>query len=119
MKHLATLCCVGLLAALFARAYGQDTLRLVQTIPLPGVNGRLDHMAVDLEKKRLFVAAVANSTLEVLDLGAGKVINSIAGFKDAQDALFLGGHFNKLYVSSLGRHAADIPRAKLSDWCKR
>src|SRR6266478_5660560 len=84
-------------------AHGQDkpTLRLLQTIPLSGVSGRLDHMAVDLEKKRLFVAAVANGTLEVLDLDAGKVINSIPGIKDTQDALFLGGQFNKLYVSSL------------------
>jgi hypothetical protein len=95
--------CLGLLAAALVPVYAQDklTLRLVQTIPLPGINGRLDHMAVDLEKKRLFVAAVANGTLEVIDLGAGKVINSLTGFKDTQDALFLGGQFNKLYVSSL------------------
>lgn len=95
--------CLGLLAAAVVPAYGQDklTLRLTQAIPLPGINGRLDHMAVDLEKKRLFLAAVANGTLEVIDLGAGKVINSLTGFKDTQDALFLGGHFNKLYVSSL------------------
>src|SRR6202045_441731 len=82
-------------------AQEKQALRLVQTIPLPGVSGRLDHMAVDLEKKRLFVAAVANGTLEVLDLAAGRVINSLTGIKDTQDALFLGGHFNKLYVSSL------------------
>jgi hypothetical protein len=102
MKCLIAMC-AGLIAAALVPAYGQDavTLRLVQTIPLPGVNGRLDHMAADLEKKRLFVAAVANGTLEVIDLGAGKVINSLTGFKDTQDALFLGGHFNKLYVSSL------------------
>jgi hypothetical protein len=103
MKQLMILCCVSLLAAPLIPAYSQDrpTLRLVQTIPLSGVSGRLDHMAVDLEKKRLFVAAVANGTLEVLDLDAGKVINSIPGIKDAQDALFVGGQFNKLYVSSL------------------
>jgi hypothetical protein len=103
MKYLAAICCVGLLAASCLRAYGQDrlTLRLVQTIPLQGVGGRLDHMALDLEKKRLFVAAVANGTLEVVDLDARKVIKSLSGIKDTQDALFLGGHFNKLYVSSL------------------
>jgi hypothetical protein len=101
--RLWVMCCVGLLAAPFVPAYGQGkaTLQLVQTIPLPGVHGRLDHMAIDLEKKRLFVAAVANGTLEVLDLSAGKVINSLTDMKDTQDALFLGGHFNKLYVSSL------------------
>jgi hypothetical protein len=103
MKHLLIFFWVGLLCIPIIPAHGQDktTLRLVQTIPMSGVSGRLDHMAVDLEKKRLFVAAVANGTLEVLDLDAGKVINSISGIKDAQDALFLGGQFNKLYVSSL------------------
>jgi hypothetical protein len=82
----------------------QQPLRLTQTIPLPGAKGRLDHMGVDLEKKRLFVAAVTNNTLEVVDLTGGKVINSLAGFKDTQDALFLGGDFNKLYLSSLDGH---------------
>jgi hypothetical protein len=103
MKYLMTLCYVILLFAPLFPAYGQDkpTLRLVQTILLSGVSGRLDHMAVDLEKKRLFVAAVDNGTLEVVDLDGQKVIKSIPGIKDAQDALFLGGQFNKLYVSSL------------------
>ncbi|HEY3621125.1 MAG TPA: hypothetical protein VGL12_01785, partial [Roseiarcus sp.] len=76
-------------------------LKLVQTISLPGVVGRLDHMGVDLEQKRLFVAAVDNNTLEVVDLTAGNVIKSLQGFRDTQDALFLGGDFNKLFVSSL------------------
>ena len=58
-------------------------------------------MGVDQDKKRLFVAAVANNTLEVVDMTGGKVIKSLAGFKDTQDALFMGGDFNKLYVSSL------------------
>jgi WD40 repeat protein len=103
MRRLVALFCVGVLAASSVPALGQDkpALRLVQTIPLPGVSGRLDHMAVDLEKSRLFLAAVANGTLEVVDLNAGKVINSLSGMKDTQDAFFLGGNFNKLYVSSL------------------
>src|SRR5260370_42318423 len=79
-------------------------LRLTQTVPLPGVKGRLDHIGVDPEKKRLFVAAGTTDTLEVVDLTGGKVINSLVGFKDAQDALFLGGDFNKLYVTSLDGH---------------
>jgi hypothetical protein len=74
-----------------ASAQEKQALRLVQTISLPGVKGRLDHMGIDLEKKRLFVAAVTNNTLEVVDLTGGKAINSLAGFKNTQDALFLGG----------------------------
>jgi hypothetical protein len=106
MSKVLTICCITLFAVLAVQSFAQDkqALRLVQTIPLPGVTGRLDHMGVDLEQKRLFVAAVANNTLEVVDLTGGKVIKSLAGFKDTQDALFLGGDFNKLYVSSLDGH---------------
>ena len=70
------------MCALFAtQAYPQEkqVLQLVQTIPLPGVKGRLDHMGVDVEQKRLFLAAVDNQTLEVIDLTAGKVLKSLAG----------------------------------------
>ena len=106
IKNAIAMCCIAVLAALAVQSYAQEkqALRLIQTIPLPGVKGRLDHMGVDLEKKRLFVATVDNNTLEVVDLTAGKVIKSLTGFKDTQDALFLGGEFNKLYVSSLDGH---------------
>ena len=57
---------------------------MAETFERPTIRSKTDW--VDLEKRRLFVAAVANGTLEVLDLGAGTVINSIAGIKDAQDA---------------------------------
>src|SRR3984893_7955656 len=106
MTKLLAVCFIATFAgfATETSAPEKQELRLVQTIPLPGVTGRLDHMGVDLEKKRLFVAAVANNTLEVVDLTGGKVIKSLTGFKDTQDALFLGGDFNKLYVSSLDGH---------------
>ena len=57
-------------------------LRLVQTTPLPGVKGRLDHMGVDVEQKRLFLATVDNHTLEVIDLTAGRALKSLTGFKE-------------------------------------
>ena len=47
-------------------------LKLTQTIPLPGVKGRFDHFAIDSKGNRLFVAALGNNTLEVIDLAAGK-----------------------------------------------
>ena len=46
-------------------------LRLVNRIQLPQVRGRIDHMAVDLKGQRLFVAALGNNTLEVVDLKRG------------------------------------------------
>lgn len=59
-------------------------LRLVRTILLPGVQGRIDHMAVDASNGRLFVAALGNNTLEVVDLGSGKHVRSLAGFHQPQ-----------------------------------
>jgi hypothetical protein len=49
-------------------------LRLSQTIPLTKVDGRIDHMAVDIAHARLFVAALGNGSIEVVDLKAGKQI---------------------------------------------
>jgi hypothetical protein len=98
---LGALMAIWATATVGAPVSEQPMLRLVQTIPLPGVQGRLDHMGVDLEQKRLFVAAVANGSLEVVDLSAGTAINSLTGFKDTQDVLFLRGDINKIFVSSL------------------
>src|SRR3979409_1527706 len=106
MTKLFAVCFITLIAGSVIQTSAQEkqALRLVQTIPLPGVTGRLDHMGVDLERKRLFVAAVTNNTLEVVDLSGAQVTNSLTGFKDTQDALYSGGDFNKLYVSSLDGH---------------
>jgi hypothetical protein len=106
ITNLLALGCIAGLVGLAGESSAQEkpALRPVQTIPLPKVKGRLDHMAVDLQGKRLFVAAVANNSLEVVDLTGGKVIKSLTGMKDTQDALFLGDNFNKLFVSSLDGH---------------
>ena len=64
-------------------------LRLVQTVPLSGVKGRLDHLAADPTHQQLFVAAVDNNTLEVVDLAAGKRIRSVPGFAEPQGVLYL------------------------------
>ena len=65
MKMRSAALLVEMLA--FAGAFqAAEPLRQVQTIPLPGVEGRIDHMGVDLQTQRLFVAALGNNTLEVL-----------------------------------------------------
>jgi DNA-binding beta-propeller fold protein YncE len=55
------------------------SLKLAKTIPLPGVKGRFDHFAADVTGHRLFVAALGNDTLEVLDVSAGNRLHSITG----------------------------------------
>jgi DNA-binding beta-propeller fold protein YncE len=64
-------------------------LTLEKTIPLEGVTGRIDHMAVDVPGQRLFVAALANNTVEVVDLKAGKRIQSLSGFAEPQGIAYV------------------------------
>ena len=67
-----------------ARAQTAAPLRLVQTIPLPGVEGRIDHMAVDLRRGRLYVASLENGTVEVIDFRTGKRLRSLGGLHEPQ-----------------------------------
>src|ERR1700730_19350138 len=62
-----------------AQAQTGAPLRLVQTIPLPDVEGYLDHMAVDIKGQRLFVPGEYQRMIAVVDLRAGKLIHSITG----------------------------------------
>ena len=67
------------LVALLHIANGQssEVLSLEAHIPLPDVKGRIDHFSVDVTGQRLFVAAVENHTLEVVDLKSGRRVRSI------------------------------------------
>jgi len=74
-------------------------LRLETTIPLPNVNGRIDHLSIDVAGKRLFVSALGNNTVEVVDLASAKVVHSIRGLKEPQ-GLFYWADTNRLYVAN-------------------
>lgn len=54
-------------------------LRLTKTVVLSGVQGKLDHFAVDLAGNRLFLAATGSGSVEVIDLKADKVQQSLGG----------------------------------------
>ena len=92
---------VGFLIAfpVLTNAQSAAPLQLVQTIPMPNVKGRIDHMDVDVKGKRLFVAGLENGSLEVVDLQAGKWVKSIPGFKKTQGVAYVGS-LNKVFVAS-------------------
>jgi len=62
----------------------QQPLTQVGSIDLPRVEGRIDHLAFDAASQRLFVAALGNNTVEVLDLKSGTHIKSLPGFHEPQ-----------------------------------
>src|SRR5690242_14012965 len=75
----------GLTTALVMQApSAQQPLTLVGSIDLPRVDGRIDHLAVDVAAGRLFVAALGNNTVEVLDLKRGAHLRSLPGFREPQ-----------------------------------
>ena len=103
MKKLLPVCVAALLFVLapISKTDAQEEvpLRLVQTIPMPKVKGRIDHMDVDVKGKRLFVAGLENGSLEVVDLRAGKWSKSVAGFKKTQGVAYVP-RLNKVFVAS-------------------
>jgi len=79
---------------------GSETgLALKQTIPLPDVDGRIDHFAIDLNGQRAFLAALAKNTIEVVDLKAGRVIKTLPGFAKPQ-GVRLVPEFDRLFVAT-------------------
>jgi YVTN family beta-propeller protein len=57
-------------------------------ISLGNITGRIDHMAADAATHRIYLAALGNNTVEVIDTEARKVIRSISGLKHPQGVLF-------------------------------
>jgi DNA-binding beta-propeller fold protein YncE len=76
-------------------------LQLEEEIPVPNVAGRLDHFTADAKRKRLFVSALGNNTLEVIDVFSGRVIHTVQGLSEPQGPLYVPD-FDKLYVANAG-----------------
>src|ERR1051326_3167658 len=91
----------ALAIGLHALAHQKMPLPLVQSIALPNVEVRIDHLAVDVQSQRLFLAALGNNTLEVIDLKAGKVIHSVKGLREPQGVAFVP-EANAIYVANGG-----------------
>ena len=81
----------ALLFALPRSVRAAEPLVLDRTIALNDVSGRIDHMAIDLGRQRLFVAELGNGTLDVIDLVQGKAVRRIGGLKEPQGVAYAPG----------------------------
>src|SRR5215212_1429843 len=86
---------------------GTSALEQVQSIQLPNVAGRIDHMTLDSQGGRLFVAALGNNTVEVINLNAGKVTDEVQGLKEPQGVAYVPDE-NKLLVTNGDGDSLDI-----------
>ena len=87
------------LAAALASAQTNQPLQLEKTIELPDVQGRIDHMSIDVKGQRLFVSALGNNTVEVIDIKAGKRVKTITGLAEPQGVLYLPA-IDRIYVAN-------------------
>ena len=82
-------------------------LKRVQVIRLPGVEGRIDHLGVDVPGQRLFVSALGNNTLEVLDLKQGAVAHTVKRLREPQGVAF-APDMGRVFIGNGGGGTCDI-----------
>jgi hypothetical protein len=93
-RTLATACgiavsLIGVVGCDRTQAQETSALRQVAVIPLPGVTGRIDHLAFHSGRQQLLVAALGNNTVEVLDTANRTHVRSLKGFREPQGIAFL------------------------------
>jgi hypothetical protein len=100
VKHLALTIVIAVHAPLLIAAEPESAgLELKQTIPLPGVEGRIDHLDLDAAGERLFVCALGNNSAEVLDLRKGERIHSITGLGAPQGLVYIA-ELSRLFIAN-------------------
>ena len=93
---------------------GAPILQQTAAVALPGVNGRIDHLAADLDARRLFVAALGNGSVEVIDVGAGKTVQGLRGFSEPQGVLVIPGSARVVITDGQSDHATIVDAVKLT-----
>jgi hypothetical protein len=76
-----------------------ELFRLQATIQLPDVHGRIDYLSVDLTAKRLFVAALGNNSVEVIDLNRKARVHTISGLAEPQGITFVPS-VNRVFIAN-------------------
>jgi DNA-binding beta-propeller fold protein YncE len=89
---------------------GDSPLILERTIPLKDVRGRIDHLAVDVAHRRVFVAELGNGSVEAVDLVSGASLGRITGLKEPQGLAYLPAR-DELAVASGGDGSVRFYRA--------
>ena len=83
------------------KSFGNSEVSLKQTISLPNVKGRIDHLDINLKDQVIYVAALGNNSLEAVDLKNGKLFHSIKGLDEPQGVAYLS-QTNEVIVANGG-----------------
>lgn len=96
---IAAVLAVFCLGVVTVAAESGPPLKLRTTVVLHGVEGRIDHFAFDPAGERLFVCALGNNTVEVIDLRSSQRIHSITGLGSPQGIAYIP-ESNRLFVAN-------------------
>ena len=86
------------------QSFGEGLLKLEQTILLPKVKGRIDHMDVNVKERIVYMAALGNNSLEVVDIQNGNLLHSIRGLDEPQGVGYIPQH-HEIVVANGGNGA--------------
>jgi len=88
--------------AVVSWAQAMQPLRMEKSIEMRDVQGRIDHLSIDVKGQRLFVSALGNNTLEVIeviDVKSGKRVKTISSLKEPQGVLYVP-ESDRIYVAN-------------------
>jgi DNA-binding beta-propeller fold protein YncE len=117
-RHLSAIAIGGVLVAaagliwpatVVAQPAAGPPLVLETKIPLGQVSGRIDHLGIDVKRRRLFVSELGNNSLGVVDLAAGRVLRTVAGLSEPQGVAYVPFD-DSVYVANGGDGSVHLLR---------
>ncbi|CAN5485984.1 hypothetical protein BH11BAC5_BH11BAC5_54970 [soil metagenome] len=93
--------CNPLISCKAQPTFGTDYLKFEKVIVMPGLKGRIDHMDVNLKDKTIYIAALGNNTVEVVDIENGKLVHSIKGLDKPQGVGYIP-QTNEIFIANGG-----------------
>jgi DNA-binding beta-propeller fold protein YncE len=100
-----------------------SSFSLIQSIAIPNVNGRIDHMTIDVRDQKLFIAELGNNSLDVIDLKTAKRLHSISsnniGLLNEPQSMVYIPELNRIFVSNGQDGTVDVFDAKSFNFIKK
>lgn len=100
-RRIFVLACIAAACGAWLPAQQPPQLKLEREIPLPGVEGRIDHLSADIAGQRVYISALGSDEVEVVDLREGRRIERIEGLNDPQGILYVPAR-HAVYVANGG-----------------
>lgn len=111
LKLLSILLSISFLSCKGQKSFGSDQATLKQTVSLPNIKGRIDHLEANPKDWVVYMAALGNNSLEVIDVKLGKVLHSINELDEPQGVVYIP-QTNEVMVASGGNGSCLFFNAK-------